>query len=369
MKSKLKPYRASLHIRQLCIKEAVRLLSQMQFSPEYGDFRQGERVSVSLMSNWNVGHTTLRVIAGIANKPDETMHWPELTFAVSEQKSPNNIVRVLKIDPRGFGCIEDLLPGMYLLHPIKTTAYVDAAGAETQQKILILQETARLLQKLIFSEETMECIRGEMVEVKIKAHPEKGYSSFTLQITCKTLQETTIDWSGIPVCINAKGSDRRWVRFLDSHGCAAIEQLSNGYYDTCLVIRYGLGQIGTPYIQLAMDEYTSEKGYAVAAESLIFRSTETNKNNAPMIIKSADGSITATIRKSCEEEIVIAFETEVRDLDEESIGFFLIDSEGEVEKHGIVKLQALGAGNICVGRWHGKLELKGPCSLVFHLIE
>ena len=221
----------------------------------------------------------------------------------------------------------------------------------------VVEEAARLLQQVRFSERRGAYAAGRRVAVSVDPRWNADQETVRVLVTCHPFGHRRTDWTTLPVHVQPDGgsSGVHALARLDARGQAMIPRLPPGRYRLSL----RLTPIQTTPVLAHLGERLAAKEFdEEEAERRVWRGT--GENNA----------IAWTLEETEEGEVQIAFETSDERFAHATILFHLLDpmsAQVHYSQHVVL------APTRAPGKWEGwrslgfRADFPGPYDLVFEI--
>jgi hypothetical protein len=234
----------------------------------------------------------------------------------------------------------------------------------------VVEEAARLLAGLTFSAGRGGYARGDLVVVNC-APRWIDEETISVLVTCHALAHAAVDWSGLSVWTRYHGDDGR-VRLalappFDPRGQAYLPELPRGRYVLGIHRRRDVLRPARPAAIPVPEEGLEPRAVAAPQRPTVAQV----RADGPQVVRSADGSIVATMQPSTEGLIVIL--TASPDLAGRIVFVALVDDETGQLLHPEAYIEvplvpdpdhAQASG----GPWSCPVTGSTACKLLFQLI-
>jgi hypothetical protein len=231
------------------------------------------------------------------------------------------------------------------------------AEARTQKGREAIEEAARLLRQMQFSQDYGAYAEGYHVAVSVDPRWNADHETVSVLITCYPFGHRRTDWALLPIHVLPKGggSGVHAIARLDARGQALIPTLPPGDYRLSLRIK----PIQVELVLFRQHERLAAQGEDEQYERRLWRG------------EGEDGAIVWTIEETEEGDIQIAFETNEERLSGHGVVFSLVDPDSKrVQYSHRLTLEPART----LGKWEGwcsvgsQTDLQGPYELVFEVV-
>jgi len=229
--------------------------------------------------------------------------------------------------------------------------------AEAQKGRAAIEEAARLLRQMQFSQDYGAYAEGYHVAVSVDPRWNADHETVSVLITCHSFGHRHTDWALLPVQVLPKSGETgvHAITRLDARGQALIPRLPPGDYHLSLRLK----PIQVERVLFRQHERLAAQGEAEPYERRLWRG------------EGKEGAIVWTIEETEEGDVQIAFETSEERLASHIVVFSLVDPDSKcVQYSHRLTLEPTRTA----GKWEGwcsigsRSEFQGPYELLFEVV-
>jgi len=221
----------------------------------------------------------------------------------------------------------------------------------------VIEETARLLRQMRFSQSQGGHAEGQHVAVSVDPRWNEGNETIRVLISCYAFGHRRVDWARLPVHVlpAGKGAGVHAIVRLDARGQTVIPRLPPGEYRLSLRRK----PAGAEPVLSRQLERLAAQGESDSEERRVWSG------------EGEDGTLLWSFEETEEGDVQIAFETNVQRLAGHVVIFSLIDPDS---KHVQYRHRLTLGPTKTPGKWEGwcslgaRTEFQGPYELIFEVM-
>ena len=231
-------------------------------------------------------------------------------------------------------------------------------GLEVRQGHEILSEATQLLSHMSFWSNRGAYAEGRYVAISVDPRWNEDHETIQVALTCYAFGQQQVNWQGLPIVARpAETRNPYGIAHLNARGQGRMARLQPDDYRLCVLEHYGQGEEPLPF------------GAHLAHGHLAAATEQPDGAFEPHLYDSPDGSVRATVRRTLDKTMIVAFETEETDLAGAVVYFAFVLESGEIRHSASVQFAPVEEEpGLLEARWESEVEFTERCTFEFGVI-
>ena len=219
----------------------------------------------------------------------------------------------------------------------------------------VISEATQLLRQMSFWSNRGAYAEGRYVAISVDPRWNDDCDTIRVALTCYAFGQQ-VDWRRLPIVARPASVQHPYViAHLNARGQAMMRRLPPDDYDLYVPEHYERSATPLPF--------------AVSAGHLAAATETPDRPDEPQIYDTPDGRLRATVRRTLDGTIIVAFETEEAALAGAVVYFAFMSEGGEVQHSASVTLTPVAEEpGLWEARWEAEIAFTEPYAFEFGLI-